>query len=333
MGTKSPAHSLGDLETAEAALRLIVAELGGRMPTRRELSKRKLTSLSIFISGNGGSRAVAEKLGIDLDTINVPRHHYDDFKNVRVLLLPITRELGGNMPTKRYLGARGLNSIAVAIRKHGGMAAVAKMLGICTDGIMLQKGHYRDLENVRAALLPIIAELGGRMPTSAYLRTHGLSSLAVAIGKLGGPLAVAIKLGLPTIGVRERGSRVATGHWKDFVRLEALLRPIVEELRRMPSEDELYSRNLGKLCYAIRKYHGGFPAVATRLGLDPVTQRTIEDRADKVARAYLALDLEDDAALWEAMARRWLTRDLDAALAAFEKDGTLDAFRKLLADP
>ncbi|HEY9803554.1 MAG TPA: hypothetical protein V6D25_24635 [Leptolyngbyaceae cyanobacterium] len=54
--------------------------------------------------------------------------------------------------------------------------------------------------------------------------------------------------------------------WKDFKNIEALLRPVCEELGRMPSANELINRGLGNLSRYIYKYHGGSIEVAKKLG-------------------------------------------------------------------
>ncbi len=318
MGKRLPVDFYDDFANVEAALRPIVEDLGGRMPTVSELRRRGQGSLSKAIARLGGPQTVAKMLGAGTARLKLPNNHFDDIENVKAALLPMVEKLGGRMPTSREVKTPGNYGLSKAIGKFGGPLVVARMLGISTAEINLPKGHYDEFENVKVALLPIIAEVGG-MPTSRKLRSLGLQGLSVAITRFGGPLVVAKML-----GVRPAGLRSPKGYYDDIENVRAALRPIIEELGgRMPTRSELHRRG-----------HDGLYKAVIRHGLDPVTQKTIEDRADRVARAYLALELEDDGtALWDAMARRWLVRDLDAALAAFEDDGTLDAFRGLLADP
>ncbi len=328
MRKKYPWFFFDNFSNLEAALRPIIEELGGRMPTDNEFRSRGQSRLSRAVTKLGGAAVVAKMLGVGTVKLRLPKKRYADFENVKIALVPIVEELGGKMPTLRELRNRNQSTLSEAITRFGGTAVVARRLGISTNGIITPKNHYDDLENMRAELLPIVEELGGRMPSDHELRVRDRRSLSRAISKHGGKAAVAARLGLSISGGHP------PNHWKNFDNLKNALMPVIAQLGKMPTHRTLVAKKLAALSTAIVAYHGGYTAVTRRLGLDPVAQETIEERADRVARAYLALELEDDGtALWNAMARRWLARDLDAALAAFEEDGTLDAFRGLLADP
>jgi hypothetical protein len=74
--------------------------------------------------------------------------------------------------------------------------------------------------------------------------------------------------------------RKSNSYWKDFKNIEALLRPICEELGRMPSTNELRNRGLGNVSRYIYKYHEGGIKVAKRLGYliyDEVNERHSHD--------------------------------------------------------
>ena len=313
-----------EFANVDVVLRPIASALG-RMPTQQELKDRGLSHVADAINRNhDGFLAVAKRLGVAATRLVTPMEFWDDFSNVEATLRPVVNELG-RMPTQQELRDRKLSSVVHAITRHGGPSSVAARLGISTDGVQKSGGHWKEFAVVETALAPVVKELG-RMPSRQELIDRKLGPVVDAITRFhDGLIAVAVRLGLPADTERRK-----KGYWMIFANVDEALRPVVAELGRMPTYLEMLDRGLRRAGKAITSHHGGLPAVATRLGLDPVTQQAIEERADKVARAYLALDLDDDGPLWEAMARRWLVRDLDAALAAFEKDGTLDAFRKLL---
>jgi hypothetical protein len=104
----------------------------------------------------------------------------------------------------------------------------------------------------------------GVMPTNDELRRAARSDLASAVGKHGGYPVVAEKLSLSLRYVVKRN-----GHWDDFSNIRSAVTRFLEAGDKkgvMPTKDELCKRGHSGLASAIQR-HGGFGAVAERLGL------------------------------------------------------------------
>jgi len=102
------------------------------------------------------------------------------------------------------------------------------------------------------------------MPTRGELRDAGWHDLEIALVKHGGSAAVAERMGLQLSYIKR-----AMGYWKDFANVERELLEFINSkgtIGKMPSSEELHAARLSGLSDAIIK-HGGFAAVATRLGL------------------------------------------------------------------
>ncbi len=311
-------------ENVEAALRPHVERLG-RMPTQRELRDRNDSSLSQAIDDyHGGTQEVGLRLGLaEPVSRRMRRGHWCDFANVERTLLPIIAELG-RMPNDPEMNARGLSSLSEAIRReHGGFDQVRIRLGIQTPLERAPWKHWNEFQNVRAAILPIAEELG-RMPTAKELHARGQGGLVSAIDqRFGGFREVEKRLGLP------ESPRKVRGHWQSFEHVATALAPVIAELGRMPKAKELIARGRSSASVAIVSRFGGFPAVAVRLGLGPVTDETIAAHADALARIVPSIGA-DPTALWTRMKRSWTTRGLDAAVAEYEADGNMERFASLL---
>lgn len=264
-------------ESVEAALRPHVDRLG-RMPTPMELRAAKETSLVQAIDNyHGGFREVGRRFGFDVSK-RKPRGHWDDFANVEREIRSIVAEIG-RMPNDPEMNARGLSSLSDAIRRrHGGFEAVRVRLEIQVPLERAPWKHWNDFENVRIALIPVAEELG-RMPTAKELHARDHGGLVSAINQRhGGFRVVEKRLGLP------ESPRKVRGHWHAFEHIAETLAPVIAELGRMPKAKELIARGLSSASVAIVSHHGGFPAVAVRLGLGPVTDETIASHADARSR-------------------------------------------------
>lgn len=249
-----------NFDNLRETLQPVIAELG-RMPTAKEIMAQRQFGLIHAIDLHGGFREVAQKLEVQAGK-RVEDGYWDNFENVKQILQPVIIELG-RMPSRKELGKCGLFGLANAIAKHGGYPAVAQRLSLKSADERVPLHHWDDFDNVRKALQPIIAELG-RMPSNVELKERNLSGLATAVYKHGGLLAVAEKL-----GVKSADSRLPLGYWGNLSNIEQALRPIVAELGRMPTSEELKDRGLSALGAAQK--HGGYPAVAKQLGVSPAT--------------------------------------------------------------
>jgi len=196
-----------------------------------------------------------------------PSGYWKDFANLKRELLAFVKQNGvdGAMPTQGQLVKHNRADLANAIGKHGGISVVAKRLGLTTT--YRPVGYWDSFTNIAKALEDFIAKHGeeGVMPTQKALISAGYADLAVAIsGKYGGFLVVARKLGL-----KRPDTRKSKRHWDDFENLAREIRAFITENDLpdiLPTEPTLRTAGHGNLVSAIRK-HGGFPAVAKRLGL------------------------------------------------------------------
>ncbi len=325
-GTYMPDGFWKEFSNVETRLKPIIDDLG-RMPTARELIARRLSSLSTaIVAEHGGFNAVGERLGAGSSLERRTRGYWKDFSNVEQIVLPIARRLG-RMPTMGELVDCGLASFVQGIHKyHGGIGGVEKRMGLAERTPKKSADHWKDIANVSESIMPVVRDLG-RMPTGKELDARKLSVIRNVIVKYhGGFAGVAAKLGLSA-----NQSKKSRGYWQTFENVNRALSPVLLELGRMPTNRELVDKGLRKVSWAIVKFHGGFHAVAARLGLGPVTDDFIAVHADALTKIVPALDA-NPASLWPRMKRSWATRDLDAAVARYASDGSTDAFATLLSD-
>ena len=305
-----------NFERVEDTVRPLVVELG-RLPTDGELCERGLSTLARHIYRKlGGFALLRQRLGVPETNVR-----WNDFAEMERGIRPVIDELG-HMPTQRELQNRKFYGAIRAIQKtHGGFDAVADRLG--ATYAPRRRVRSNDFSLVERTIAPIVEELG-RMPTSDEIKSRGAAWLVRAIiTHHGGFAAVEVRLGLCGDG-RKRPKNF----WGDFANVEASIVPVIAELGRMPRKRELEERGLNSLNNAIAS-HGGFPAVAARLGFGPVRDEDIAAHADALARIVPKLEV-DPTVLWSRMKRSWTTRDLNAVVAAHAATGSLDAFRRLL---
>ncbi len=250
-----------------------------------------------------------------------PVGHLEIWENVLTLLEECAGKLG-RFPTYQDLQRLGHSVLAVAIvSHHGGMQAVRKKMGESPNRVPHE--HWLAWENVEAALRRLAADLG-RVPTHKDMRARHLGRLSTAIHRIhGGTEAVHLRMGYAS---HERPK----GYWSPRSNVLAELRSLEARLGRTPSPSDLRASGLGGLAVAIRR-HGGWAAVSAELGYGPVTDDAIAAHADALAKIVPALGT-DPTVLWSRVKRSWTTRDLDAAVADFATDGSLERFDKLLRD-
>jgi hypothetical protein len=272
--TRKPTGYWADFSNFERELLAFIEEHGtpGVMPTDKELRKARLGNLPDAISKHGGYAEVAERLGL---TYNRKRPGYwDDFSNVKRELLAFIQEQGthGVMPTQDELMKAPQGTLPSAIQKHGGYAVVAKRLKLELTYTKKTLGYWDDFVNLERELLAFIAKHGtpGLMPTNEELRKAKQSSLSAAIQKHGGYPAVAERLELGFAHIAK-----PPGYWDDFSNVERKLLEFIQEYGKqgvMPKDNELRQAGQSSLSVAIGK-HGGYSAVAERLGLRAANKR------------------------------------------------------------
>ncbi len=313
-----PPHHWDAWERVESALRRLIEELG-HLPTQDELRARGQHGLIRGIETHGGFPAVRVRLGLEL--LKKPHRHWQAWEHVETRVRELIME-HGDLPAQAALEAFGESGLCNAINQyHGGFPVVRERLGLGT--LQREVGFWKIWTHIEQELLPLVKKLG-RFPTQGDLAREGKSVVAHAIHEYhGGFPAVQAKLGHQPL-------RVAHGYWDDWTTVESTLQPVIAELGRFPTIAELEARNMHGLLNGIRRHHGRLLAVRDRMGYGPVTDALIEQHAGTLARIIPALRPPDTDKFWSALKTRWVARDLTDAIAAFEADGSLERFEKLL---
>lgn len=262
----------------------------GFMPKFEELKLAGKQDLINAIMKAGGFPSVANQFELQLTYQRKSENYWDDFNFLRDELLKFIDEQGiaGRMPLQKQLIKAKRSDLNRGIRKHGTYQSVAEKLGLTYSR---KQPHYWDnFVKVEQGIFAYIEKLGtlGVMPKSEELRKAGQSALGKAIVQHGGYPSVAKRLGLNYTQKRP-------GHWKEFFNIKQELLAFIEingTFGVMPTKTELSNAGLSSLGYAIWK-HGGFPAVARRLGLtytdkEYITPRTASE-VEKTARAIQPL--------------------------------------------
>lgn len=191
------------------------------------------------------------------------------------------------MPTSRQLRQAGRRDLDHAILKMGGYPKVAQLLGWTRVSTRREAGYWNNFANLRKEFTTFLHEHRhhiphASMPTQKLIRALRRSDIAEAIRKHGGSAEVAKQLGLSQSTPKRRKH-----YWKNWARVEAEVRAFVQQrnsdleymaerkkhitaspsgFRRMPSQRELRAAGRADLAEAIYDYHGGFRAVAKKLG-------------------------------------------------------------------
>ena len=216
--------------------------------------------------------------------------YWSDFENVQREIQEFIHAHGtpGVMPTFDALLACGYSGLCNAIQRHGGFHLIAERLNLTSSHKV--KGYWHDFGNVEHEINKFNAEQGiegngDYMPTARELSDAGKRSLVIAIYKHGGFSAVATKLGLtprdPVIG-----------DLHDFKRIQEEIAEFIAEhgtTGYMPTFFQLNSAGHTTLVAAIKK-HGGFSAVAAKLGLRErdveIAYATAPHRSDSAREVY-----------------------------------------------
>jgi SAM-dependent methyltransferase len=274
LGLHAPSKRPGpwdDFSRVEQELHVFVVTQGiaGVMPTREQLKQAGRRDLIAAIDTHGGSFAVAQRLQLQLTSGNRPNGYWDDFTRVEeaIIRFLITSHTSGTMPTLAQLNQAGQGDLAAAISRHGGIGAVAHSLDLQLGSSNRPNGYWNDFSHVEQELRSFIEEQGtsGIMPTAAQLEDAGYGNLLHGIAKHGGMAAIARRLGLQLSSTAK-----PSGYWNDFAHVEQELHQYIQEQgipEVMPTQSELSKAGRQDLINAIRKTHGGFTAVAQRLGL------------------------------------------------------------------
>jgi hypothetical protein len=198
-----------------------------------------------------------------------PHGYWKDKANVIAETLEAAKRLGHPtlMPSEDELREIGLSSLAIAITKEfAGFPRFATECGLIPRRV--PNGYFDEISNLCSALRAYANanNMPGVMPTTDALKKSGDHSLVGAIAKHGGVLDVATACSLAM-----SHDKKPSGHYNDFATVAEEIHAFIERTQTwgtMPCRDELCDAGESGLGKAIAD-HGGFPAVATRLGLAP----------------------------------------------------------------
>jgi hypothetical protein len=135
------------------------------LPTEATLRATGRGDLVSVIRKHGGFPAVAKRLGLTYTAGQNLSGYWNDFSNVGEALRQFCTDnkMIGLMPTERQLRAGGYGNLASAIRKYGGILAVAQRLGLSQPNSDKPPSYWDSL--LIAALL--LAACGGGAATPA----------------------------------------------------------------------------------------------------------------------------------------------------------------------
>jgi len=178
------------------AIQKAMEELGiDRLPTHNELANTKHSWLIMQMHKRGGSRAMAEKLGVA-----AAQGHYkkagwwDNWVNIENELRKAMVAINTNeMPTISELEEYNFGGLVNALYRHGGMYKCAERANIPINRKQRPKGWWTT-DRIRNEIQPVVNELG-RMPTKGELDNRGLTDVSSTISDRGYE-ATATKLGL-----------------------------------------------------------------------------------------------------------------------------------------
>ncbi len=308
-----------DFENVKRELETVIAQTGA-FPGHDELRQMGLSSLSAAITKHhGGIAAVRMRMDVRSERGRRAWGHWDEWAVVEATLRPLIEELGA-FPTKEQFAERGLSGLYDALsEKHGGVIRSRERLGLETSSV--PRGHWT-WEQVETTLRDIERCLG-HFPSYRDLQQSEHVGVLSAIQRNHGGMTEVRKRLDCELGIKPMG------YWRSWGNVERELVTLASHLGRFPLHTDIKEAKLNTLSTAIQRF-GGMTAVKTRLGFTPITDADIEMHASDLARVILTLRCSTDI-FWDTVRERWLRRDLEAAVAAYRANGSLEPFLTLLA--
>jgi hypothetical protein len=244
--------------------------LGGRpdWPRYREFVEAERRPLYTAILQHGGPARWAERMGVQ--RVSHPggsgRLWTDD--RIRAALAAFV-EGRTHWPTTSEFDAAGQQRLLAAVRRHGGVAHWAKLIGIPKPGRPAARSSSPrtgaasrwDDERIEAAILPLLRQLG-RWPTRGEFDRAGLGAARSAVYRHGGSSAWQRRVGLQATPVNGPAAR----YW-DERRIETELRRFCRRRRRWPTYSDFVAAGQRRL-YNAASRRGGIGYWRARLGFD-----------------------------------------------------------------
>lgn len=283
---RKPNGYWNELSNVEAALVEVNSQIPGRagkriMPTTSHLRDLGRLDLLAALSKHKGMKRVAEVLGwtcsrrkassVSLNSRNRSNPPSGDSSSSTTMTIPTSPVQKSDLRTSSRNVTR-LSSLAVncmhspslqssthdSSRNNGISAMRSKVM-------RRPKSYWDDIAAVKSSISAFILEYGtpGVMPTEREFANANQSALRLAAQRHGGLAVVAEQMGL-----KFRKAPRRRNNWKNFDTFSRALLDFTREHDAgvMPTASELKAAGENPLCNAIT-FHGGFPAVARRLGL------------------------------------------------------------------
>ena len=253
------------------------------MPTSKQLRNLGRRDLDNAITQMGGYYEVSKLLGIQQGSSKRPSGYWNEFETleieIKALLITLSEDelARGAMPTLKQLRQLKRADIVEAIQIHGGVAIVAKKLGLTARQLNKSKHYWKDWSKVEQEIRQFVEtrdvkgqenisghiRLTNRMPSRHELRAAGRGGLAEAISNYhGGFRQVAKRLGFVSM-------KKDAFFYDKFYNLAREVYNFTNEINQeeiMPLTATLRSYGRTDLSAAIVKY-GGMSIVSQRLGL------------------------------------------------------------------
>lgn len=306
-----------DWANIEREARAIVAERG-ELPGSQELTE--LGHYSFVVSCfhyHGGMNRVRTRLGLPLKR-RANGWTKENTDTLDKALMAVVDKIG-HFPSCPELKRLGHGDLLSAIGRTGGVRKARERVG--AEVRLRDQRSWTSQQQIVDVLRPHTARLG-RMLTKNEYQELGLTGLYAAMVDRFDIQAIAAELGVEF-------NRLSPGSWKDWNVVEARLQHVVERTGTFPTHAVLVKIREGSLSRAIVRLHGGYAAVREKMGYAAVTDEDFARHADMLARILPRL-ATDPHQVWSTMKQRWTRRDLDAAMAEYNADGTLTRFRALV---
>lgn len=152
-------------------------ELNGELPSLNWLITHGYSTLGEkIIEKHGGFPAIRERFGGEQK--RVENGYYENFENIKTEIEKLREQLGHFPSTEDMKKTNNKKLYYGIIRYHNGMTSVRKKLG--EDLKIKRNGYWKNWDNVKNELLPLIAEYG-YLPGGWTLNKIGKKSLVRAI--------------------------------------------------------------------------------------------------------------------------------------------------------
>lgn len=212
-----------------------------------------------IIKYHGGILKARDRMGIEL--VKKPNNYWKDERNVIKKLKEITKQLG-HFPTQLELAKIGESGLGSSItRYHGGLRKIREKIGQPYE--TKPNGYWRDFNNVKKELKPLIKKLG-YFPTPKELKKENHALLSGITAHHNGLVNIRTILGYES-------KRKPIGYWtKKNIRKE--LEKIITKIGHFPLQEELKENGLGSLFHAIHRNYGSIGNLREELGYDRLSK-------------------------------------------------------------